>query len=1529
MTCARYRQLISRYVDGEVTPRQRQELLAHVQTCHECAAWLSKARQTDVLLKGLEVAGPSDRVRSAVLGSVLKREAATPAPTVKAPTQPPQRHIFAIGGLRLSAAGLLLRLDPNPRGIALAAAATFVAMISLGYYLNVLPPVWGYDKMGFELPGDGSHASVDVQPLQVYSGNGSGVGGTVAVPNPVHMLPAAGSADVPTASLLQMRFDQPMDRASVEGALSIDPPLAGTFQWTADNEVSFVPSQPGLLRGVSYTAVLSHSARSMSGTPIEKPLEWSFNTTKPHMVISPGHGSMLPLTGTLSLVFDAPMDQADVAGKVGLYGPSGEALPTRLTWDAEGRTLSVSPMSPMPEGNVSLRVAASARTAEGDTLGKAYEFTYKATHTGPTLRILGERVRIVEAGTLATVQYMGAEGETGALLQQAKAAAYRLPAEKLSELGAQARQWPVQPPAGLLSSLERAGTFRPMSLEDGTTSEPVVIEGLAAGTYLLRAEAPTPLGTAYDWQLLVVADRRITRLTPGHISALWTSDEAGHAWGGAEISLYAPDGNLLDKGATGENGLWQPGPNSAGATLAVARDINGHLAAIALDPQTWTPAAAADEQSTLAASMQTDAAVYLPGQAISFRVLLRVPQAVLPATPSVEQDVIVQLKTPEGAALSSLTLRPDSVGGVVGIFMLSPQARAGTYSLQVQVNGSQRSFPLQVAQPRTETLSVYIAPAQEYTSPTGLAITRTVSVLAAGGQTANGATITATLGIEGDSWTSEPVSATIDANGRATFTLPLPAWTARFNEPGLYLKVEAELDGNTGSGRQYLDFAPDDTPRIVLPQLVAPLMDLVAIARPRQDGSIAVRLVQLAGEAEGAKSGDLLVVAQSPGGDTTTQVIALTQLGDVTVNLPGSYAGGTLLLTRAGRSLTRQLRLDVQQSSEITLRVISPGTASPGEQMPLNLSLLDSEGQPMSGVASVWLRRMGGTVPHPAQGWAPTLNLSAAAATSTTLQAPTEPGLWYVMAEAATGDGVYSRASSVLRVEPGPAMQLPPAAQLERGKSGTVSVVLHNPTGKPVRANLNAATGGGLLSDGPDAQSATIAPGGWSRLEWRYSASTAGTSAINFRLATGASSSIASTLSVQATTSSEDNTTHFSGRLSGEQQIEVHVPSGLRQDGVELEMHVSTSLLSALAQVAQEMPATPEEPVQGVALTAARLSSAPAVEAAFRRTEGAGRTELEQTDLTRSLLLQELYSSQHTDGGWGTNTGAEGASHVANTGQVLLAMRRLSLAWSDGGMLRTGVTVDKSVVNRGLAYLGTELARPIDEKAGQAGLEERAFGLYVLSVYGMLDVEQARSMMAYAGGKSSLKLSHTGQAWLAMSLWQQGHTGDALVLANKLMQVGPDLDAAALAPMLELTLAAGSSLSRGESGGPALMTRREAAIYEAAAQSYARALMESRNGLGWAEPGSTADAVWALSLYAAQEKLELQPGRPTITINDRPVHITQPAADSSAGANSADVDTVSIRLPGNTLHAGTNWLTLKAPAPDKELYYSLTLKVHR
>src|SRR3954453_22214025 len=107
MSCTRYRDLLSRYIDGEVTARQRRELLGHLEKCHDCAAWLARARQTDVLLKGVPETRPSDRVRDVVLGSALKG-----LPGNHARPHAPGHAPFPVGGSwHVEAAGLLMRFD--------------------------------------------------------------------------------------------------------------------------------------------------------------------------------------------------------------------------------------------------------------------------------------------------------------------------------------------------------------------------------------------------------------------------------------------------------------------------------------------------------------------------------------------------------------------------------------------------------------------------------------------------------------------------------------------------------------------------------------------------------------------------------------------------------------------------------------------------------------------------------------------------------------------------------------------------------------------------------------------------------------------------------------------------------------------------------------------------------------------------------------------------------------------------------------------------------------------------------------------------------------------------------------------------------------------------------------------------------------------------------------------------------------------------------------------------------------------------
>jgi hypothetical protein len=326
------------------------------------------------------------------------------------------------------------------------------------------------------------------------------------------------------------------------------------------------------------------------------------------------------------------------------------------------------------------------------------------------------------------------------------------------------------------------------------------------------------------------------------------------------------------------------------------------------------------------------------------------------------------------------------------------------------------------------------------------------------------------------------------------------------------------------------------------------------------------------------------------------------------------------------------------------------------------------------------------------------------------------------------------------------------------------------------------------------------------------------------------------------------------------------------------------------------------------------LSAAPSVASVFRRTGSTVPDELTELGLDRSLALQQLYASQHADGGWTTDADLASPSDVDTTATVLLAMRRQALAWTDAGG-EPQPMVDSTVLNRGLAYLSSQADRPLATRPSAAQLDERARALYVLSVYGAVQPDVVRPLITYAGSTSGgSALSTAGQGWLSLALWQTGSTEDALAIIDHVLATAAQPTDDSSAPMLEALIAASNTARQaGQSG-------QDPAVYQNAAHSYARALLESRHGLEWETPSTTADALWALSRYAAGEEEKPQRLSPVLTLND---HLVQTSSGSDTQGS------VSVVLSGASLHAGSNSLTLEAPGPDQPIYYSLVLRATR
>lgn len=114
--------------------------------------------------------------------------------------------------------------------------------------------------------------------------------------------------NVPLTVPLTVYFNRAMDRASTEGAWSISPAVAGSFQW-GGTSLSFRPAGP-LRAGAVYRITMATTARSTTGVPLGAPFSVQFTTGDALRVTSysPRNGSRaVPASGLISITFNHPM----------------------------------------------------------------------------------------------------------------------------------------------------------------------------------------------------------------------------------------------------------------------------------------------------------------------------------------------------------------------------------------------------------------------------------------------------------------------------------------------------------------------------------------------------------------------------------------------------------------------------------------------------------------------------------------------------------------------------------------------------------------------------------------------------------------------------------------------------------------------------------------------------------------------------------------------------------------------------------------------------------------------------------------------------------------------------------------------------------------------------------------------------------------------------------------------------------------------------------------------------------------------
>jgi Tol biopolymer transport system component len=118
----------------------------------------------------------------------------------------------------------------------------------------------------------------------------------------VGSVPRDGQEAVSITVPLRLTFSQPMDIASVQDRLQIEPEVAGRFVWR-ENELTYQP-ESALAPATRYTVTLQAGATSHTGRQLNKDYVWHFETRQPQLLYL---GRPYP-DATARQLFAAPLD---------------------------------------------------------------------------------------------------------------------------------------------------------------------------------------------------------------------------------------------------------------------------------------------------------------------------------------------------------------------------------------------------------------------------------------------------------------------------------------------------------------------------------------------------------------------------------------------------------------------------------------------------------------------------------------------------------------------------------------------------------------------------------------------------------------------------------------------------------------------------------------------------------------------------------------------------------------------------------------------------------------------------------------------------------------------------------------------------------------------------------------------------------------------------------------------------------------------------------------------------------------------
>lgn len=590
-------------------------------------------------------------------------------------------------------------------------------------------------------------------------------------------------------SPLILTFNYPMETASVQQALIIEPAMAGELTWNMDRTVATFTPADRWLSDTRYNVSFNRPLRDAAGEMIPAPNNPAFFITQPPiMANSPRGDNVHPMT-TIRLTFDRLMDETTTAAAFQMT-PS---ISGTITWDET--TLIFEPAEGYLATNTNYTVTLhpTATDLNGETvLQRPYSWSFHTLYQQDIANFgWGPNAQVVDVNGRRAVQFVAYTSDALLTFEL-----YSLNLNQFLDRYASGFRGVAGWEDNRLISTEGTTLAKswtmplaPSPVQYGNVQEMIIPEDVPPGLYILNLKA----GMLNDQLILVLTQNTITvKQAEGQLVA-WVTDINGDPLPGAEVIVYARDGVQVSSGRTNEAGVYRTTITRDPQPLIVVARSGDDITASGLSNEWrsggygwwswWEPAPAANHY---AAYIYTERPIYQPDQTVYFKAIVRQDDdAVLSLAPA-GTAVTARIRDARNNVVQTFSLTTNHFGTVNGEFHLADGAMLGEYAVEIVLDGETHRQIFKVEEYRKPDYQVTVtADAEKYVVGDRAVITIDTAYFF-GEPVANARIEINTFRLAERGWwdqssndpyiwykSYEPVRrGQTDANGRFTFTLP-------------------------------------------------------------------------------------------------------------------------------------------------------------------------------------------------------------------------------------------------------------------------------------------------------------------------------------------------------------------------------------------------------------------------------------------------------------------------------------------------------------------------------------------------------------------------------------------------------------------------------------------------------------------------------------------------------------------------------------------------------------------------------------